>query len=113
MSISLNSNVASLEVSRNLGKVTGKLNSTIARLSSGLRITKPSDDPAGNQIADKLAADAKIASTAIQNANNAISFTSIADSALSNVSGLLTRMAELAEQSANGIFANSQRFSSF
>lgn len=109
MAISLNTNIASLSAARRLNKTTESLSAVTDRLSSGLRITKPSDDPVGAQIADTLAADAKIAATAVQNANTAISYTSIADSSLSNVSGLLQRLAELAEQSANGVYANSQR----
>lgn len=109
MTLSINTNVASQGGRRQLAQVSAELNDTFTRLSTGLRIVKPGDDPAGNQIADTLKADAKIATTAIQNANTAISYTSIADSSLSTVSGLLTRMAELAEQSANGVFSNTQR----
>lgn len=109
MAISLGTNIAALQASGRLAKTSETLNTTLNRLSSGLRITRPGDDPAGAQIADGLKADAKIASAALQNASTAISYTSIADSALAGVSSLLTRMAELAEQSANGVYANSQR----
>ncbi|NMC62164.1 MAG: flagellin FliC [SAR324 cluster bacterium] len=109
MAISLQTNVASLEISNKLNKTSESISDTFGRLSSGLRITRPGDDPAGAQIADTLKAQAKLASAAMMNANTAISFTSIADSALSGVSDMLTRMAELAEQSANGVYANSQR----
>jgi flagellin len=109
MGISLQTNVSSMQISSKLNETSEKLNTTLGRLSSGLRITKPGDDPAGNQIADTLKADSQIAAMAIQNANTAVSFTSIADSALSGISSLLTRMAELSEQSANGVYANSQR----
>jgi flagellin len=109
MTISLQTNVAAFSASQRLGNTTQKLSETFERLSSGLRIVRPGDDPAGNQVADTLKADAKLAQTAIQNANTAISFTAIADSALTGVSSLLTRMAELAQQSANGVYANSQR----
>lgn len=109
MGISLQTNVASLQITNKLGKTSEALAKTFASLSSGLRITRPGDDPAGNQLADSLRANSKLAATAIMNANTAISFTSIADSAMSGLSDLLTRMAELAEQSANGVYANSQR----
>ena len=109
MSISLQTNLASMNISGRFTETSAKLNDTLSRLASGLRITKPGDDPAGNQIADALKADAQIANMAVQNANTALSFTSIADAALSGISGLLTRMGELAEQSANGVYANSQR----
>lgn len=109
MAISLQTNIASLQISNKLNKTSESISDTFSRLSSGLRITRPGDDPAGAQIADTLKAQAKLASAAMMNANTAISFTSIADSALSGVSDMLTRMAELAEQSANGVYANSQR----
>jgi flagellin len=109
MGLSIQTNVAALSAGGKLNKTSEAITDSINRLSTGLRITRPGDDPAGNQIADTLKADAKLAQTAIQNSNTALSFTSIADAALSGVSTLLTRMSELAEQSANGVFANSQR----
>ncbi len=109
MAISLSTNAASASTARRLNQTSDALATTFNRLSSGLRITRPGDDPAGNQVADALRADSKLAATAIQNANTALSLTSIADASLSNISGLLTRMAELAEQSANGVYSNDQR----
>jgi flagellin len=78
-------------------------------LSSGLRITKSADDAAGLSIADQLRADGRIATVAMRNANDGVSMISIADGSMDNVSSVLTRMAELAEQSANGVFSNAQR----
>ena len=109
MAISINTNTAALSAGNKINRTSEALTNSINRLSTGLRIVRPGDDPAGNQIADTLRADAQIAQTAILNGNSAFSFTSIADASLSGVSSLLTRMAELAEQSANGVFANSQR----
>lgn len=109
MGISIQTNTAALSAGSKLNATAEKLTDSINRLATGLRITRPGDDPAGNQIADTLRADAQIAQTAVLNGNSALSFTSIADAALSGVSSLLTRMGELAEQSANGVFANSQR----
>lgn len=110
MSISVGTtNVDSLRAQTNLSRTTQALSKTLERLSSGLRINGASDDPAGLALADKLRADGKIAGVAIRNANDGISLVSIADSALSEVNNVLTRMAELATQSANGIFTNTQR----
>ena len=109
MAITIGSNISSLKAQRQLSKSTSSLSSTYAKLSSGMRINKASDDAAGLAIADSLKADQKIAAVAIRNANDGISSIAIADGALSQVSDVLTRLAELAEQSANGVYSTEQR----
>ena len=109
MSITIGSNISSLKAQRQLTKSTSSLSSTYSKLSSGMRINKASDDAAGLAIADSLKADQKIASVAIRNANDGISSIAIADGALAQVSDVLTRLAELAEQSANGVYSTDQR----
>ena len=109
MSITIGSNISSLKAQRQLTKSTSSLSSAYSQLSSGMRINKASDDAAGLAIADSLKADQKIASVAIRNANDGISSIAIADGALSQVSDVLTRLAELAEQSANGVYSTDQR----
>jgi flagellin len=109
MSITINTNVAALNAQRRLGNTTADLQKTYERLSSGLRISRASDDAAGLAIADSLRADQRIASVAIRNANDGISLISIADSSLSEIGNVLSRMAELSEQSANGTLTTVQR----
>lgn len=109
MAITINTNVAALNAQRRLGQSTGELRTSFEKLSSGLRIVRAKDDAAGLAIADSLRADGRIASVAIRNANDGVSLISIADGALSEVGNVLSRMAELAEQSANGVLASSQR----
>jgi flagellin len=109
MTISLGSNLLALNAITNVTKSTRELSNSFERLSSGLRINKASDDPAGLAMADGLRADAMLASVATQNANNGISVISIADAALGEISSILGRMAELAEQSANGTYSTTQR----
>ena len=109
MAVSVNTNVASLGAQRRLGMTTNALQKTYEKLSSGLRISRASDDAAGLAIADSLRADERIASVAIRNANDGISMISIADSALSEIGNVLTRMGELAEQSSNGTLTGVQR----
>ena len=109
MPITINTNIASLNAQRRLGSSSSQLGKTFERLSSGLRIVRASDDAAGLAIADSLRADTRIAGVAIRNANDGISLISIADGALAEMSNVLTRMSELAEQSSNGIFASTQR----
>lgn len=109
MSITINTNLSALNAQRRLGSSTKSLQKTYERLSAGLRIVKASDDASGLAIADTLKADQAIASVAIRNANDGISLITIADGALSEIGNVLTRMAELAEQSANGVLSAAQR----
>jgi flagellin len=109
MAISLGSNIASLQAQRRLANATDRLGRTFERLSSGQRINRASDDAAGLAIADSLKAQQRIASVAIRNANDGISTIAIADSALGEIGNVLSRLAELAEQSANGVFSTTQR----
>ena len=109
MAITINSNIPSLNAQRNLGQATLALSDSFAKLSSGLRINKASDDAAGLSIADSLRADKRIAAVAVRNANDGIAALNIADGAMNEISGLLARMGELAEQAGNGILGTSQR----
>ena len=109
MPITINSNIASLQAQRRLGIASESLNATYERLSSGQRINKASDDAAGLAIADSLRADQRVAQVAVRNANDGISTVAIADGALSEIGNVLSRLAELSEQSANGTFSTTQR----
>ena len=109
MPITLGSNIASLQSQRRLATATDALSRTYEKLSSGQRINRASDDAAGLAIADSLRANQRVATVAIRNANDGISTIAIADSALSEIGNVLSRLAELAEQSANGVFSTTQR----
>lgn len=109
MAITLGSNIASLQAQRRLSNATGQLGTSYERLSSGQRINKASDDAAGLAIADSLRANQRVASVAIRNANDGISTITIADSALGEIGNVLSRLAELSQQSANGVFSVVQR----
>jgi flagellin len=67
-----------------------------------MRINSASDDAAGLAISENLNAQVRSLSVAERNSNNAISMAQTAESALGQVSGILTRMRELAVQGANG-----------
>jgi len=109
MGITLGTNIASLNAQRRLSLSSDALSQTFQRLSSGQRINKAADDAAGLAIADSLRADQRVATVAIRNANDGISTIAIADSALGEIGNVLSRLAELAEQSANGVYSNNQR----
>lgn len=109
MAITLGSNIASLRAQRNLNIQSNRLSDVYQKLASGQRINKAADDAAGLAIADSLKADQRVAAVAIRNANDGISTIAIADSALGEIGNVLSRLAELSEQSANGVFSVSQR----
>ena len=109
MALTVNTNIAAMNAQRNLGNTSAQLQQSFQRLSSGLRIVQAKDDAAGLAIADTLRADQHIATVAIRNANDGVSMISIADGALTQIGNVLTRMAELSEQSANGTLGASQR----
>lgn len=107
--LNIRTNLSSLAAQRNLASSTDRLRTSYERLSSGLRINHSSDDAAGLAIAEALKADAKIASVGIRNANDGISIIAITDGAINQITNILNRLAELAQQSANGVYENKQR----
>ncbi len=109
MGLSIASNISSLQAQTAVKRTSNALSDTFERLSSGLRINKASDDPAGLALAEVLSRDSKLATVAIRNANDGISLVSLADSAMEEIGNILTRMAELANQSANGVYTQTQR----
>ena len=109
MALNIRTNVASVNAQRNLGLTEKRLSTAFERLSSGMRINKASDDAAGLAIAESLKADARIATVAIRNASDGVSIIAITDGAISEITNILSRLTELAEQSANGIYSNQQR----
>ena len=109
MPITIANNIASLGAQRQLGKVTESLGSAFERLSSGMRINKASDDAAGLAIADALKSSTRVYTQAINNISDGISAVSIAEGALQQLSQIVIRQSELAEQSANGVYNLKQR----
>lgn len=109
MTLNIRTNISSLAAQRNLYDSTDRLRTAYERLSSGLRINRAKDDAAGLAIAESLKADARIASVGIRNANDGISIVAITDGAINQITSVLSRLAELAQQSANGVYSNAQR----
>jgi flagellin len=102
MSQVINTNVMSLSAQRNLATSGSQLAQSLQRLSSGLRINSAKDDAAGLAISQRMTAQIRGLSTAIRNAQDAVSLTQTAEGALGSVTNNLQRMRELAVQSANG-----------
>jgi flagellin len=109
MAVIINSNLAALTARKNLEVSQNNLATSIARLSSGMRITRASDDAAGLAISEKLNAQVRGFSQASRNAANGISVVATAEGALNEVTNILTRMRELSVQAASGDLGNSER----
>lgn len=109
MALNIRTNMPSVTAQKNLEGSSRSLGQTYERLSSGLRINRAKDDAAGLAIAEALKADSRIATVAMRNANDGISIIAITDGAISQITNVLSRLAELAEQSANGVFDTGQR----
>lgn len=109
MGLNIRTNLPSITAQKNLAESSGKLQASFERLSSGLRINRAKDDAAGLAIAESLKADARIATVAMRNANDGISIVAITDGAIGQITNVLSRLAELSEQSANGVFSTGQR----
>ena len=101
MASTINTNVASLTAQRNLGMSQTSLNTSIQRLSSGLRINSAKDDAAGLAISERFTSQIRGLNQAVRNANDGISLAQTAEGALKASGDILQRVRELAVQSAN------------
>lgn len=95
MSLTINTNPAAIRASFNLSKNHNNLQKSLTRLSSGKRITKPSDDAGGLAVSMKLSASINRTSASIANIQNAVSFTEVQDGSLEAGARIIDRMAEL------------------
>ncbi|MFN7154664.1 MAG: flagellin [Acidovorax sp.] len=109
MAATINTNVASLTAQRNLGMSQSSLNTSIQRLSSGLRINSAKDDAAGLAISERFTSQIKGLNQAVRNANDGISLAQTAEGALKASGDILQRVRELAVQSANASNSSSDR----
>ncbi|WP_334107075.1 flagellin N-terminal helical domain-containing protein [Methylobacillus sp.] len=109
MAAVINTNMASLNAQRNLSTSQSSLNTSLQRLSSGLRVNSAKDDAAGLSIATRMDAQVRGQTVAIRNANDAISFAQTAEGALGKVTDALQRMRELAVQSINATNGSGDR----
>jgi flagellin len=99
----INTNVAAIKARSNLDKVQRELDTSIARLSSGKRITRAHDDASGMAIAGRMESQIRGLNQSIRGAKDGQSLVDTQEGALQEVSGILQRMRELAVQKANGV----------
>ena len=109
MAAVINTNIASLNAQRNLNTSQSALQTSLQRLSSGLRINSSKDDAAGLAISDRMTSQIRGNQQAARNANDGISLAQTAEGALGEVGNNLQRIRELAIQSANATNSASDR----
>ncbi len=109
MALSVVTNTASINAQRNLTKSGSALQTSMQRLSSGMRINSAKDDAAGLQIANRLTSQVNGLGVAQRNANDGISMAQTAEGAMQESTNILQRMRDLALQSANGSNSASDR----
>ncbi|MDF1690900.1 MAG: flagellin [Zhongshania sp.] len=109
MALSINTNVASLNAQRNLQKSQETLNTSLQRLSTGLRINSAKDDAAGLAISTRFTTQINGLNQAVRNANDGISLAQTGEAALDEITNNLQRIRELAVQSANATNSTSDR----
>lgn len=107
--LSLISNINSLNAQNNFSKTEASLSSSLSKLSSGMRINTAMDDAAGLGISVNLESDVASYNQASRNANDGISVTQTAEGALNQTSSIITRLRELAMESASDGVSSTQR----
>jgi flagellin len=105
----INTNVSSLNAQRNLDRSQSSLSTSLQRLSSGLRINSAKDDAAGMAISSRMSAQISGLNQARRNANDGVSLSQTAESALSSIGDNLNRMRDLAVQAANATNSDADR----
>ena len=109
--ISLATNIMSLLVMNNLRSSQQAMQTSMERLSSGLRINSAKDDPAGQAIANRMGAQIRGMNQAIRNTNDGISMVQTAEGSLDLINDSLQRIRELSVQALNGTNSSEDRAS--
>ena len=100
-----------MRAQNNLNSANSGLQTSMERLSSGLRINSAKDDAAGLQISNRMTSQINGIGVAMRNANDGISIAQTAEGAMSESTNILQRMRDLSLQSANGSNSNEDRSS--
>ncbi len=109
MSLRVNTNIPALSSHSQLLGTSSRLEKSVERLSSGLRINRAADDAAGLTISEKLRRQVRGLARATMNAQDGISMIQSAEGALNETHSILHRMRELAVQSANDTLTSNDR----
>jgi flagellin len=109
MAIYVNTNTASLNAQRNLNSSTDSLQTSLQRLSSGLRINSAADDPSGLAISETMTTQINGNNQGIQNANDGVSLAQTAEGALGQIQNNMQTIRQIAVQASNGTVSNTNR----
>lgn len=107
----INTNLKALDAQASLGNVERKMQASMERLSTGLRINSAKDDAAGLAISNRMTSQIRGYAVAIRNSNDGLSMSQTAEGAMGQINSMLQRMRELAVQSGNGAVSASDRTS--
>ena len=105
----IGTNQMAVNAQKAMSQIQRKMTKTMEKLSTGLRINKPNDDPAGLSISTKMTSQVTGFNTAAKNINDAIAMVQTVDGALGEQITLLQRMRELAVQSSTDTFSSVDR----
>ncbi len=105
----INHNMSAMFAQRTLGNTNRASESNMAKLSSGMRITKAGDDASGLAVSEKMRAQIRGLKQASRNAADGISFIQTSEGYLQETEDILHRIRELAVQSSNGIYTAEDR----
>ncbi|MEZ0242422.1 MAG: flagellin [Sphingomonas sp.] len=105
----IGTNMAAIRAANAAAAAQRQVAISMERLSTGTRINRASDDPAGFAIADRMAAQIRGMSQSVRNASDSLSMLQTADSTLGEVTSMMHRIRELAVQSANGTYSDDDR----
>jgi flagellin len=105
----INTNVSALTAQRNLNRAYEQLNTTMEHLSTGLRISRGKDDPAGLIVSERLRSEISAVGQAVSNTQRAKLIVSTAEGALDEVSSLLKDIqAKIVEAANEGAFSDEE-----
>jgi flagellin len=105
----INHNVSAMFANRMLGVQGQKVDSSIEKLSSGMRINKAADDASGLAVSEKLRSQIRGLNQAERNIQSGVSFIQATEAYLQETQDILHRLRELSVQAANGIYSNEDR----
>ena len=105
----INHNISSLFASRHEGLNAASLQSSMEKLSSGLKINKAGDDASGLAVSEKMRSQIRGLNQASRNIGNGISFIQTTEGYLQETTDILQRIRELSVQSANGVYTDEDR----
>lgn len=105
----INHNMAAVNTNRQLGLAQNASNTTMQKLSSGMRINKAADDASGLAVSEKMRTQIKGLNQAERNIQNGVSFIQATEGFLTETTDILQRVRELSVQSSNGIYSDEDR----